>query len=494
MFKTVTPEQAGISSSKVLKFIKTLDKYHFCTHSIIMARGNDIFTECYYEPFDKDFKHRMYSITKSFVAVAVGMCEEDGLLSLDDKLVKFLPEYLKEETTNDYLLEMTIRDMLIMETSQIPGCDWFRTGTTDRVETYFRYVPGRMPGSCFFYDSNGSYILGAIVERLTGKPFLKYLQEKFLDDIGFSKDAYCLMAPGKHSWGDSGIMCTSRDLLTFARFVMNGGVWNGKRYMNEKFLQDATKKQVCNDHTGLFVSKGYMHGYGYQIWIPDRGGFAFVGMGDQFAICDRETDMIFVINSDNQGNSDNTRPILFHTLYETIVDNLGETLPEDKDAYNELCEYVSTRKLYAHSENVDNPFTNEINGKTYKFEPNYLNIEYIRFEFDGKKGKMFYKNKQGEKCLDFGLGYNEISYFPEENYSDMTGTYPEIGHKYRCASSADWCEEKKLRIRAQIIDKYFGNLNIICTFKDNRMAVLMQKTAEAFLNEYNGYAVGKLAK
>lgn len=47
MFRNVSPENVGISSKKVLKFFETLEKYHFCTHSIIMARGNNIFAEGY---------------------------------------------------------------------------------------------------------------------------------------------------------------------------------------------------------------------------------------------------------------------------------------------------------------------------------------------------------------------------------------------------------------------------------------------------------------
>ena len=69
MFKKVTPEKAGISSKTVLRYLNILEDYGLSTHSIIMARGNDIFLECYYKPFNKDFKHRMYSVSKSFVLV-----------------------------------------------------------------------------------------------------------------------------------------------------------------------------------------------------------------------------------------------------------------------------------------------------------------------------------------------------------------------------------------------------------------------------------------
>ena len=219
MFRKVSPEMAGISSEKVLKFIKTLDDYNFCTHSFIMARGKDIFAEGYYAPFHQDFKHRMYSVSKSFVSVAVGCAVEDGLLSLKDKLVKFFPEYLNENS-NEFLKETTIRDMLIMETSMNERVYWFTSGTKDRCEVYFRASAERIPGTIWTYDSPGSFMLCALVERLTGKPFLEYLKERFLLKAGFSEDAYCLQCPGGHSFGDSGVMCTARDLLVFARFVM----------------------------------------------------------------------------------------------------------------------------------------------------------------------------------------------------------------------------------------------------------------------------------
>jgi len=84
--KYTSPESVGISSRDLLKFYKAIDGNHLSTHSVIMARGDSIFTECYYEPFNKDFLHRMYSVSKSFVSIAIGFCEQDGLISLDDPM------------------------------------------------------------------------------------------------------------------------------------------------------------------------------------------------------------------------------------------------------------------------------------------------------------------------------------------------------------------------------------------------------------------------
>ena len=161
MFEYTTPEKVGISSKNVLKFLKVLDEYKLSTHSVIMARGNKIFAECYYKPFHKDYKHRMYSITKSFVSVAIGLLEEEGRISLEDKFVDYFPEYINENV-NDRVRAMTIRDMLKMETATRVGVDWFYADSDDRTKVYFQKMGDKYPGTLFDYDSSGSYMLGVI--------------------------------------------------------------------------------------------------------------------------------------------------------------------------------------------------------------------------------------------------------------------------------------------------------------------------------------------
>ena len=345
MFEHVTPERIGISSKQVLKFVKTLNDYHLCSHGMIMARGDKIFAEGYWAPFDQDFKHRMYSVSKSFISIAVGFMIQDGKLSLEDKLVDFYPEYLTDNPViTQHIKDTTIRNLLSMRTCHVTTPAWIEGGVSDRCSLYFQTPADRVPGTVFSYDSPGSFMLCAIVERLSGKPFLEYLKEKVLLDIGFSPDAYCIQAPGGHSFGDSGILCTPRDLLLFARFVMNKGTWNGKRYLNEEFLTEATKKQTSTSATD--VKKHGSYGYGYLIWKAPNDGFAFIGMGDQFAICDPKTDFIFILNSDNQGVPDMSRALLYHELYHTIVNQLGEPMEENPEDAKKLEEYLNNLNLF----------------------------------------------------------------------------------------------------------------------------------------------------
>ena len=478
-----TPEQAGISSVTVLKFLKRLEDKCLSTHSVLMARGNDIFCECYYKPFDQQFKHRMYSVSKSFVSVAIGFCEQDGLISLDDAMIKYFPEYVAGKDPAS-LPDATIREMLLMETAKEKWSSWFKSGTDDRVRTYFDPFTPKYPHSLHTYDSSGSFMLGVIVERVTGKPFLKYLQEKALDGIGFSKDAYCLQAPGGHSWGDSGVMCTSMDLMRFARFVLTKGTWHVKRYLNEAYLTDATAVSVATGDYG-FVNHGN-HGYGYQFWGAPCGCFAMLGMGNQIALCDPVHDFIFVITSDNQGNGLSC-DLIYDALYDSIIPALGAPLPEDREAREALQSFCDGRELFYLPGAANNDFSHTVSGKTFICELNSMGIKRFRLDFDGDQGCLCYENEQGEKSLPFGFGRNVFGKFPQEGYSDLIGTVSQPGHKYNCACSADWQEPRKLRIRIQIIDKYFGNLAMVFGFRDEKhVSVRMSKTAEAFLEEYQG--------
>ena len=487
--KYCTPEQAGISSAAVKRFYERLDFYNLSTHSVILCRGENIFSECYFEPFHKDFLHRMYSVSKTFVSMAVGFCEQDGLLSLDDPMEKYLKEYTKQEGAIPHTT--TVRELLTMESSK-KGYNWFAYKASDRASTYLKEKSFKQPGTLFDYDSSGSFMLTVIVEKLVKKPFLKYLQEKVLDGIGFSKDAYCVKTPGGYSWGDSGVMCTARDLLLFARFILNGGTWGGKRYLNEEYIKDATNTRICNDEYG-FRSHGSW-GYGYQIWGAPEGCFAMLGMGNQIALCDPRHDFIFIINSDNQGNTHNYEQI-FEVLYNNIIYNLsddGSALPENEEQYKELQKSLENKKLFFLKEAKTSEFSKKIEAKTYYPAENPMGIKWFRLEFneEAEKGFFYYENAQGKKCMPFGFGHNEIAQFPEEGYSDEVGNTLCPGNTYRAAFSADWPEPKKLRIRVQIIDKYFANLAIVFGFRDeSNVTVRMTKKAEDFLYEYEGIMI-----
>ena len=485
----ITPEKAGVSSKNVQKFIEFLEKNQLSTHDVILSRGNEIFFEKYWAPFHPDFLHRMYSVSKSFVSLAVGFLEQEGRLDLDAPVTQYFPDELEKQTDENFR-NTTIRHMLMMSTAK-PGQGWFTARTEDRVRFYFENdTPWSRPsGTIFEYDSTGSFVLAALVERITGMKFMDYLREKLFDKIGVSKEAHCLICPGGHSWGDSAVLCTPRDLWHVARFVLNKGQWNGEQILNREYLELATSRQIDNNN---WQTVDYnTQGYGYQFWMTYNNSFSFNGMGGQFAVCVPDKDIILIINGDNQGK-EIANKLVYDSFFELIVNPAADgELPEDPEGVAALETATADMKLACAAGEAHSAWEKKVNGITYLMEPNPMGITRMRLSFGENAGTLFYTNKQGDKELEFGLGSNAFGLFPQEGYSDQVGSVSAPGHYYKCAASAAWVEESKLFIKVQIIDDYFGNLSIVMGFRDNLLGVYMCKCAEDFLNEYTGFASGR---
>ncbi len=491
MFERITPESVGISSKNVRAYLDYLERRGLVMHSVLIAKGDNLLCEAYWKPFDAEFCHRMYSETKSYVAIAIGLLEEDGLLSLSAPVASYFPEKIDRELP-PYLAELTVRDMLMMRTTG-PAGSWFASQEPDRTRFYFSMARGtRKPCSLWEYDSAASQVLAALVEKLSGKSLFDFLYERIFRHLGTFGTAEILKTRNGDSWGDSALVCTPRDMLSFARFLMKGGVWDGKRLMNEDYIKTATSRLSDNNTIGF--GGATKHGYGYQIWRFEQG-FGFNGMGGQFTICVPEVDLCFVCTADNQGYP-LAGDLVINGFFDYIVrPALSEALPEDPEAHRALLAFSDTLTLATALGEPTSPFLRELNGRTYLVDENRTGITKFSFRFkeDGT-GELHYTNAQGDKVLPFGLGKNVFTKFPQYGYSDgYGGTKTENGFLYRCASSAAFGEEQVLNLRVQIIDRYFGNLTATFAFRDGAVTVRMVKNAEDFLDEYYGILTGRLA-
>ena len=489
LLKYTTPEKKGISSEKILEFVKSLENARLSTHDMIIMRGDEVIYEAYWKPFHKDFLHRMYSISKSIVSLAVGFAEQDGLLSLDDKIIKYFPDELKNQK-DENMRNQTIRNMLMMSTAK-PAVYWFTSRPKDRVQFYFgnSLTESRPGGTVFHYDSEGSFVLGALVERLTKKTLRDYLNEKAFKKIGVSDEAYFLKCPGGHSWGDSAYMCTPSDILKIAKFVMDGGRVNGEQLLNEEYVKQAISKQI--DNAMILANEYNTQGYGYLIWRSFDNSFFFNGMGDQVALCIPDKDIVFVYNGDNQGK-DYSRRIIFNNFFNMISRTAQDTpLPENPEAQKELNEFTEELTLLHATGEKSSIAVQKINNKTYIMNENAMGITKMKFEFSEDGGVLYYTNAQGCKELPFKMCENAYVPFPHDGYADEIGGVPSDIH-YNSAVSAAWVDPKTLHIKVQVIDKYFGNLDIQAGFKDDEIGVYMTRGAEDLLDEYMGFAGGKM--
>ncbi len=482
MFSTATPESVGISSKGILKYLKMIESHGIASHSVLIARGDKIICEAYWAPFDKDTRHRMYSQTKSYVGTAVRLLADEGKISLDEKIISYFPDKLPE-TVHPYLEKLTIRDMLMMRTCfDEYDVNWFQSNTDDRVKLYFSQKPAVYPGTQYRYDSMGSFVLGALVERISGKTFLDYLREKCLDEIGFSSDAYCLKCPGGYSWADSALLCTPRDMLAYGRFVGCFGKWEGKQIIRRGIFEEAFAD--FSDSYACGISSFDHRGYASQFWKFYGNSFGFNGMHDQLTIYDPDTDITFTCTSGNYRSPD-SRELLVSYLFSEIIETAGEAAEEDTEAYNELTEFISGLKLVSAKGEKYSPLEKELSGRKFTAEENRTGITEFSFDFSDEC-QFRYKNAQGEKVLRFGRNENIFQPFPQTGYSGEIGGKPCEGHTYECAASGTWGSKNQLRIFVQIIDEYIGSVYINFSYKDGHGRIKMTGDGENFLREYNG--------
>lgn len=483
-----TPESMGLSSAVIERYLRSLDADHLATHDVIIARGDSILFETYIPPFRGEDTHRMYSVTKSFVSLAVGFALDEGLLSLDDPMDKYFHQEL-EGQTDEYLRYQTVRQMLMMSTAK-PCQNWFAARTDDRVRYYFQNpLPSRVPGEKFDYDSTGTFVIGALIERLTGKKLAVYLREKLFDKIGVSEKAHFLTCPGGHTWGDSAALMLPRDLLLIARFVLNGGSWNGEQLISAGYIKDATSTLIENDTGKGMISD---QGYGYYIWKSFGNEFFFYGMGCQFALCIPDKDLILIYNGDNQGRDSEAMKTILHGFRDIVASAVTDSaLPEDPAAAKSLADYAASMKLMAAWETCTPTVKEKMLGCTYALDENPMGMKSFCFTEENGVLHWHYVNAQGEKDLAFGMNENVLGLFPQTGYSTFVGSQP--GHRlYRCAVSGAWCAEDTLRIKVQVIDDYFGNFDAYFRFSPDgeQVEITMKKTAEDFFDEYSGEAKG----
>ncbi|MCL1792831.1 MAG: beta-lactamase family protein [Oscillospiraceae bacterium] len=493
VLKTNTPENLGIPSDAIQRYIEHLEQRKLCLHSFMILRRGEIAAEGYYPPFGPDTLHRMYSQSKTFVSVAIGLLMDEGKLKPTDKVADFFPEYQPADM-HEFVAGMTVGDLLMMATAY----DWTTYGKDDKnwVWTFLNREPSHKGGTVFLYDTSGTVMLNGIVEKLTKKSLLDYMRPKLLDHLGFSEGAWCIERPEGGAWGGSGVICSTHDMAKFALFLQNGGKWGEKQLLSEDYVKQATSAKI--DNRLSTSSPELQFGYGYQIWRTRNNGFAMVGMGSQLTVCVPDRDLIFLNTADTQiipHANDIILDAFWTDVYPRIAEG-NEVLPENGEAFKNLKNKLGNLEFLPVEGNPTSEMSRNLySGKKYALGKNRMGISEAQFVFEGGKGTMKYRNATGNHEIDFGICRYECGEFPETHYFGKKIGVPR-GSGYRYKASGAWFDRDTLAIYLYIIDDYFGTLKINVKFdsEENGITLSMSKVAEWFLDEYDGIAVGKLCR
>ncbi|MDD3242665.1 MAG: serine hydrolase [Eubacteriales bacterium] len=454
----------------------------------MIRRGKLVF-DGQYAPMTSTQLHRMYSCSKSFVSMAIGLLAQRGSLTLDDTAVSFFPEWDTPQL-HPWLRETTVRDLLRMAdchddtTYQMektpPDMDW--------VCTYFETPPTHRSGTVFQYNTACTVILSVIVERVAGMSFVEVLRPAVFEPMGMSPGITCVRTPCGHSWGGSGVLASAHDMAKMAFLCMRGGEADGRQLLPRWYVEQAVSRQI--DNTLHNDNCERQQGYGYQIWRIRNEGFAFCGMGSQQAFCFPKEDLLVVMTGDTQAAADPTGREL-SALWDTIFPALREeALPEDAQAQAHLQALEEGLTLMAEQGASASPLTLRVQGRRYAFAPNAMGMQWARFDFETTGGTLTYANGTGEHEIRFGYGKNVEQMFSETSFYAM-----DIGHAanrpFHAYASGAWKDDAALHITLYIADVCFGTMQMSCVFQDDTLTLGARKSAEWFFTSYQGFATGK---
>jgi CubicO group peptidase (beta-lactamase class C family) len=333
-----TPEAQGVPSSAILGFVAEADKIN-TLHSFMVARHGHVIAEGWWKPESADKPHILNSLSKSFNATAVGLAIHQGKLSLDDSVLSFFPDDAPRDPSEN-LKAMKVRDLLTMTCGQETEVKVPAGKPT--VKLFLAQPVVYKPGTHFLYNTVGSYVLSAIVTKVTGQTSLEYLKPRLFEPLGISNPRWDA-SPEGNSLGGYGMYLRTEDLAKFAQLYLQKGNWNGRQLVPVDWVEQATSRQVPNDHEShANIGIDWKQGYGFQFWHCTHGAFRGDGAGGQFCVVMPKQDAVVVITA-NTGNMQGELNAIWNNLYPAFGDT---PLPEDPAGQARVQQAVSGLKAH----------------------------------------------------------------------------------------------------------------------------------------------------
>ena len=469
------PEAFGIPAQAVTDFENQVRAAGVHLHGFMFLQGRKILAEKYFAPYGQDSLHRMYSITKSFVALAVGLLEKEGKVKLQDKICDYFPEYTKGVDVYPWCGEMTIEDMLSMRTCY--GSTTYKIyDSEDWTKSFFRVEPDHIPGTVFSYDTSSSHTLAALVEKLTGKKMLDYLREKVLKELGFSEEAYIMPDAVGVSQGGSGMMSTLRDVACAAYLCNHYGWLEDRELLPEAYIRKATSNLVPTD---LQPVQDEQCGYGYFFWMPREEGFCMYGMGGQLALCFPKKDFCLLTMADTIGNQAGLQ-ILYDCFYHFVYPYLQDRPQDNPRAFTEACEPAESAGKEQQAAGKPQGAEGRMPAGRYRFYPNAMNLVTMAF------GSLSGETQSGMEELELRLCRGTDEYcFSFYLGAWKEGIFPCSG--MRCQCRGDW-KQGHLIFQVYLIDEEQGHMIFDMAFRGERLGVRVGSTNEPYFKGLRGFA------
>jgi CubicO group peptidase (beta-lactamase class C family) len=444
------PEAEGVSSRAIITFLDSAAKSRHEFHSFMFLRHGKVIAEGWWNPYSPDLKHTLNSASKSFTSTAIGFAISEKKLSLDDKVVSFFPEYLPD-TVSLFLSNLRIRDLLSMTTGQRREPQL--TGDEIWVKSFLAMPFFSEPGTTYRYNSVATYMLSAIVQKVTGQKVIDYLTPRLFEPLAiegmdWETDAYGINTGG---WG---LRLRTEDLAKFGQFYLQKGKWNGRQLLPKKWIEEATSLKTYQNpemtQSKRDSSNDGVQGYCYQFWRARHNSYQANGYAGQFVLVMPEKDAVVIFTADSPdmwGELD----MVWKYLYPGIED---KALPPDEKSSIELKQRLAALALPIPAKNSNEAVTSEVSGKTFTFAENDKHIQTISLQFRDDLCLLNLKTDTASFDFSFASG----SWNPGETTKHGPSIFAQAKNNqnglppFKIAQAFTWTDDKTLELSLRYIE------------------------------------------
>ena len=283
-----SPEEVGVSSKEVVEFLRDMKENKLEFHSFMVIKDDKVACEFYRSPFNSETPHSAYSISKTVTAIAVGFAINEGLFSLDTRIVDVFPEYIPEKV-DGRIFKVTVRNLLTMTAGVSPNL-LLDKNKTDWLKEFFKSPFYGEPGT-FRYVNENVFVLSAMICKLSGETLREYLLPRLFLPLGIDFPEWETNQDGIEA-GGWGLSLKLEDLAKIMYCLSNNGKIEKKQIIPENWVLEMTDAHA---DTSICKNIDTDKGYGYCVWRNGgNSSYRANGMFSQFGIVFPEENAVLV--------------------------------------------------------------------------------------------------------------------------------------------------------------------------------------------------------
>jgi len=482
-----TPEAEGVSSEAIITFLDSaaVSKQEF--HSFMFLRHGKVIAEGWWNPYRSDLRHTLYSTSKSFTSTAVGFAVNEKLLTVNDKVISFFPDQLPD-TVSPFLADMTVKDLLTMSTGQSPEpTGAIRSAGPGWVKSFLAFPVTNDPGSTFLYNSMATFMLSAIIQKVTGEMLIDYLRPRLFEPLGIEGMEWEIN-PDSINTGGWGLLVKTEDMAKFGQLYLQKGVWNGKQVIPASWVEEATTFKIDQAPDALQSkrdSSDWLQGYCYQFWRCRNNAFRADGAYGQYIIVMPEKDAVVVFTAESPDMQEEIN-MVWKYLLPAMKD---EPLPGNARSAKKLKQRLESQALPLTAKGPDSHVAATLSLKTFILENNEPHVDSLAFDFTGEICNMIVKANNKTYSIPFGAGKWILS------ETELTGpnilSRPGAFAANKIAGSYSWKNKNTLELVLRYIESPH-TMRFTCIFENDELTANIHLSIPP--GQYLEPIKGKMAK